>query len=90
VVFVNYRHRRCGEGSQHHSFSSELEIWVTCCLQGNALIEAVAGRLSAIVILRREGEQSLTLVDIMLRARSASSNRGADPLLSRNITSCAT
>ena len=61
-----------------------------CCQQGEALIEAVAGRLSAIVILRREGERSLTLVDIMLRARSAPANRCADPLLSRNITSYAT
>jgi hypothetical protein len=40
-------------------------------LTGEALAEAVAGRWRAIVILRREGERSLTLVDIMLRGRSA-------------------
>ena len=40
-------------------------------LKGDFRGEAVAGRLSAIFILRREGELSLTLVDIVLRARSA-------------------
>jgi hypothetical protein len=78
------------EGPRIRGVLADLGHIVICCQQADAVIEAGAGLLSAIVIIRCEGERSLTLVDIMLRARSRPANRCADRYLLGNIISNAT